>query len=55
VADRQQCHVPCSLDLAHHDFHLFPALRDHLSGHKFASDADMRTAVKRWLKLRGTN
>jgi len=46
-------HLPYSPDLAPSDFHLFPALKDHLSGHKFASD-DVKTAVMRWLKSQGT-
>jgi len=46
-------HRPYSPDLAPSDFHLFPALKDHLSGHKFASD-DVKTAVMRWLKSEGT-
>lgn len=28
------------------DFHLFPALNDHLSGHKWAGDDDMETAAE---------
>ena len=31
-------------------FHLFPSHKDHLSGHKVASDDDMKTAVMRWSK-----
>jgi histone-lysine N-methyltransferase SETMAR len=41
-------------DLAPSDFHLFPALKDHLAGPKFSSDDDVKTAVMRWLKLQGT-
>jgi hypothetical protein len=41
-------------DLALSDFHLFTALKDHLSGHKFVSDNGMKTAVTRWLKSQGT-
>jgi histone-lysine N-methyltransferase SETMAR len=40
--------------LAPSDFHLFPALKNHLSGHKFASDDGVKTAVMRWLKSQGT-
>ena len=28
-------------------FHLFPALKDHISGHKFASEDDVKIAVMR--------
>ena len=46
-------HPPYSPDLAPSDFHLFLALKDHLSGHKFTSDDDVKTAVTRWLKSQG--
>jgi hypothetical protein len=46
-------HLPYSLDQVPGDFHVFPALKDHISGHKFSSD-DVKTAVTRWLKLQGT-
>jgi len=46
-------HLPYRPDLALSDFHLFPALKDHLSGHILVSDDDMKTAVTRWLKLQG--
>ena len=39
---------PYSLDLAPNDFHVFPAIKDRLSGHRFAGDEDVRTAVTRW-------
>jgi hypothetical protein len=48
-------HLPHSPDLAPSDFHLCPALKDHLSDHKFASDDDVKTAVMRWLKCRAQN
>ena len=35
-------------------FHLFPTLKHHLSGHKFASEDDVKTAIKRWLKSQDT-
>jgi hypothetical protein len=35
-------------------FHLFPTLKDHLSGHKFASDGGVKSAVMRWLKSQST-
>jgi hypothetical protein len=63
VADRQQLlersrfaileHLPYTPDLAASGFHLFPALKDHFSGHRFAND-DVKTAVTRWLKSQGT-
>jgi hypothetical protein len=31
-----------------------PALKDHLSGHRFASDDDVKTAVMRLFKSQGT-
>jgi hypothetical protein len=43
-----------SADVAQSDFHLFPALKDHLSGHMFASDDDVKTAVMGLLKSQGT-
>jgi hypothetical protein len=63
VADRPQLlqrsrwaifeHPPYSPDLAPIDFHLFSALKDHFSGHRFAND-DVKIAVTRWLKSQGT-
>jgi histone-lysine N-methyltransferase SETMAR len=47
-------HPPWRPDLAPSDFHLFPALKDHLSGHKLASDDDVKTAVASWSKSQGT-
>ena len=41
-------HPPSSVDLAPSDFHAFPAIKDRLSGHRFAGDEDMKTAVTRW-------
>ena len=41
-------HQPYSLDLAPSDFHVFPAIKDRLSGHKSAGDEDVKTAVRRW-------
>jgi len=35
-------------------FHLFPTLKHHLSGHKFASKDDVKTAIMRRLKSQGT-
>jgi histone-lysine N-methyltransferase SETMAR len=63
VADRKQLlqrswwaileHPPYSPDLAPSDFHLFPALKDHLSGQRFAKDG-VKAAVTRWLKSQDT-
>lgn len=47
-------HPPYSPDLALSDFHLFSALKDHLSGHRFAGDKDVKTAVMKWLKSQDT-
>jgi histone-lysine N-methyltransferase SETMAR len=47
-------HLAYSPDLAPSDFHLFPAVKDHLAGHKVSSDDDVKTAIMRWLKLQGT-
>jgi len=41
-------HPPYSLDLVPSDFHVFPAIKDRLFGHKFAGDEDVKTAVTRW-------
>ena len=40
--------------MAQSDFRLLPALKDHLSGHRFASDDDVKTSVMRMLKSQGT-
>ena len=40
--------------VAQSDFHLCPALKGHLFGHRFASDDDVKTAVMRLLKSQGT-
>lgn len=47
-------HLPYSPDLAPSDFHLFPALKDHLADHKFASEDNVKTVVTRWLKSQST-
>lgn len=36
------------------DFHFFPTLKDHHSGHTFMSDDDVKTTVMTWSKLQGT-
>jgi len=40
--------------MAQSDFHLFPALKDHPAGHRFASDDDVKIASMRLLKSQGT-
>jgi hypothetical protein len=40
--------------VAQSDFHLLPALKDHLSGHRFANGDDVETAVMRLLKSQVT-
>ena len=40
--------------MAQRDFHLLPVFKDHLSGHRFASDDDVKTAVLRLFKSQGT-
>jgi hypothetical protein len=40
--------------MAPSDFHLFPALKDHLCGHKLASNDDVKTDGASWSKLQGT-
>lgn len=42
-------HPPYSPDLAPSDFHLFPKLKEHLSGMKFSSDEEVKTAVTDYL------
>jgi hypothetical protein len=37
--------LPYSQDLVTSDFHIFPSLKDQLSGHKFASYNDVKTEV----------
>jgi hypothetical protein len=45
---------PYSADLAPSDFHICLAVKDYLSGHKFASDEDIKTFVMKWLKSQDT-
>jgi len=40
---------PYSLDLKPSDFYLFPAWTDHLSGHCFTCDEDIKCATSMWL------
>ena len=42
-------HPPYSPDLAPSDFHLFHYLKDFLSGKRFATDDEVKEAVKDWL------
>jgi hypothetical protein len=35
-------HPPCNPDLAPSDFHLFPELKEHLTGHHFLSDNEVK-------------
>ena len=41
---------PYSPDLAPSDFHLFGPLKDGLRGEHFETDAEVRCAVKNWVK-----
>ena len=42
-------HPPYSPDLAPSDYHLFPALKEHLSGQRFVNDEEVTEAVNRFL------
>ena len=48
-------HPVYSPDLVPSDYHLFPALKNHLSGHKFQNDDDVKIAVTWWLYLQDTD
>jgi hypothetical protein len=41
----------CGLNLALSNCHLFPALKDYISGHEHQSDGDVRTPVIFWSQL----
>ncbi|UYV75322.1 hypothetical protein LAZ67_12003488 [Cordylochernes scorpioides] len=43
-------HPPYSPDLAPSDYHMFPALKKHFGGQKFASDDEVKEEVDKWLK-----
>jgi len=43
-------HPPYSADLVPSDFHLFPKLKEHLKGQRFTCDAEVKYAVRKWLK-----
>ena len=42
-------HPPYSPNLAPSDYHLFPALKKHLKGRHFSSDAEVIAAAETWL------
>lgn len=42
-------HPPYSPDLAPSDFHLFPELKKHLGGRRFANEDELKQQVERWL------
>ena len=44
-------HSPYLPDLAPSDFHLFGPLKESLRGRHFSSDEEVRTAVRKWLKI----
>ena len=44
-------HLPYSPDLASSDFHLFEPLKKILRGQHFSSDEEVKTAVRKWLKM----
>ena len=43
-------HPPYSPDLAPCDFHLFPKLKEHLKGHRFTSDEEVKVEVRKWCR-----
>jgi len=43
-------HPPYSSDLAPSDYHLFPNLKQHLCGHIFSTDDELKYATEEWLK-----
>lgn len=42
-------HPPYSPDLAPSDFHLFGPMKKFLAGQRFATDAEVKSAVRKWL------
>ncbi|KAJ4427817.1 hypothetical protein ANN_25545 [Periplaneta americana] len=42
-------HPPYSPDLAPSDFHLFGLMKKFLTGHRFATDAEVQSTVRKWL------
>lgn len=43
-------HPPYSPDVAQSDYHLFPALKQHLAGINFETDEEVKEAVNRFLQ-----
>jgi hypothetical protein len=43
-------HPPYSPDLALCDFHLFPKMKEDLSGHQYASNEAVKRTIKTWLR-----
>lgn len=43
-------HPPYSPDVAPSDYHMFPALKKHLGGKKFHTDAEVQKEVNTWLR-----
>jgi histone-lysine N-methyltransferase SETMAR len=43
-------HAPYSTDLAPSNYHVFGPLKKFLAGHRFISDNDAKTAVRRWFR-----
>ena len=48
-------HPPYSPDVAPSEFHLFPKLKEHLSGMRFNNDGDVKDAVQRILNSMAVN
>ena len=48
-------HTPYNPDLAPSDFHLFPKLKEHLSGMRFKNDDEVKDAVQRFLNSMAVN
>ena len=44
-------HPPYSPDLTTSDFHLFGPLKESLRGRHFSSDKEVKTTVRKWLKM----
>ena len=42
-------HPPYSPDLVPSDFHLFGPMKEFLAGKRFETDAEVKSAVRRWL------
>jgi histone-lysine N-methyltransferase SETMAR len=43
-------HPPHDPELAPSEFHLFPKLKEHLKGHYFLSEDEVKTAVQMWFR-----